>query len=150
MKYVCETIKTSKQCLISLQKDERISREEEWRWGAVSRTLMSLKSGMLNFYKVFTVSGLARVQDGRDAAYVVLSFLCLFPHPHWWFVLRSCFYRLKSWLKRCLIYCPIRDNWDSFSHFSLYKFRIITYRYKENFFLDPLTNGNKFRAMGFN
>ena len=60
LKHVCETM--NKQCLISWQKgEERTSREEEWRWSAVTLTLMSLKSGTLNFCKVWSLFGVPRV-----------------------------------------------------------------------------------------
>ena len=42
-------------------------------------TLMSLKSGTLNFYQVGRLFGVAQVQNGRDASLAVLNFL--FPYP---------------------------------------------------------------------
>ena len=62
---------------------------------------------------------MARVQNGRDASLVVLSFLFASP-----FILpddsfyHPVFYRSKSGLKRFLIGCPIRDNKESYFHLS--------------------------------
>ena len=53
LKHVCETINNKQRGLISEQTEERISREEEWRWGTVRVTLTSLKSGTLKFCNVW-------------------------------------------------------------------------------------------------
>ena len=75
LKHVCEKINKNKQCLLSWQtEEERISREEEWRWGVIRVTLMSLKSGNLNFCNVWRLFWVPRVYNGRDASLAVLSF----------------------------------------------------------------------------
>ena len=49
MKLVRETIYYKQTVLASQQKEESVSREEEWQWSAVSMIPMSLKSRILNF-----------------------------------------------------------------------------------------------------
>ena len=70
----CETINNKETMFAFLAKEERISREEKWRWGAVRMILMSLKSGTLNFRKVWRLFGVPRVYNERDAFLAVLSF----------------------------------------------------------------------------
>ena len=71
-------------------------------------TLMSQKSGTLNFYKVCRLFRVARIQKGNAFLAVLsfkfVSFLILSDNYH------PVFYRSKSGLKSFLIGCPIRDN----------------------------------------
>ena len=62
LKHVCETI-NNKQTMFAFlaKKEERKSREEEWWWCMVRMTLMSLKSGTLNFCKVWRLFGMPQV-----------------------------------------------------------------------------------------
>ena len=79
LKHVCETINNKPTIFAFLaKKEERISREEEWRCGVVRMTVMSLKSGTLDFCKVWRLFGVPWVYNGRDASLAVLSLLLVY------------------------------------------------------------------------
>ena len=80
-------------------------------------TLMSLKSGTLNFYKVCRLFGVSQVQNGKDDSLAVLSFLFvyfltddLFHHPIFIYQNIKTLSCSRFFIHRFLIGCIIRDN----------------------------------------
>ena len=113
LQHFYETIK--QQCLLSWQTEE-----EYWE----RNVTISCGSYDSNISKslglwIFIAGRFSECLKSRNEKFGSLEFFSgPFSCSLWWPVLTSCFYRLISGSKRFLISCPIKDNQESYLHWS--------------------------------